>query len=141
MGSTSSGIPSLQWAMIEDSAEEFLTSSSGEGSFGLPSPRSRGTGAPPAPIATTPWMENAPATRAMIMVPPQTVASRLDIGLPFEQRHAHRERQQAQAMLRNPSPSQKHHHSEASSPARKTLPRSIRAHRHTMSQHSKLGGS
>jgi hypothetical protein len=36
MGSTHSGRRSLQWVMIEDSAEEFLTASSGERA--LPSP-------------------------------------------------------------------------------------------------------
>jgi hypothetical protein len=44
--------------MIKDSAEEFLMASSGEGRFGLPSPRRRGTGAPPTPIATTPWLKD-----------------------------------------------------------------------------------
>jgi hypothetical protein len=85
MSSTHSGTPSPWWAMIEDSAEEFLTTLSGEGSSGLPSPRRRGKGAPFAPFTTTPWMENAPATQAMMMVPPRTAAPRPDTGLPFEQ--------------------------------------------------------
>jgi hypothetical protein len=42
MGSTRSGASTLRRAMIEDSIEEFLTVSSGEGSFDLPSPRRRG---------------------------------------------------------------------------------------------------
>jgi hypothetical protein len=61
MGSTHSGVPTPQWAMIEDSAEEFLTASSGEGSFGLPSPRRPDMGALLAPARTTPLMENARA--------------------------------------------------------------------------------
>jgi hypothetical protein len=57
--------------MIEDSAEEFLMALSGEGGFGLPSPRRHNVGAPPAPVTTTPWTENAPTTQAMMTVPPQ----------------------------------------------------------------------
>jgi hypothetical protein len=59
--------------MIEDFAEEFLTALSGDRGFGLPSPRRRGTGALLAPITTTPWMENSPATQATMMVPPWTL--------------------------------------------------------------------
>jgi hypothetical protein len=74
MGSTRSGVPTLLCAMIEDSAEKFLTASSGEGSFNLPSPRRHNTGASPAPVTSTPKMENAPATQATMTVPPQTAA-------------------------------------------------------------------
>jgi hypothetical protein len=42
MASTCSGASTPWWAMIEDSTEEFLMASSGEGSFGLPSPRRHG---------------------------------------------------------------------------------------------------
>jgi hypothetical protein len=59
MGSTQSGAPTPRRAMIEDSAEEFLMASSGEGSFSLPSPRRCGIGASLAPVITTPRMENA----------------------------------------------------------------------------------
>jgi hypothetical protein len=62
MGSIHSGTPSPWWAMIENSVEEFLTVSSGDGSFGLPSSRRCSTGASLAPMTTTPWMKNAPAT-------------------------------------------------------------------------------
>jgi hypothetical protein len=72
MGTTRSGTPSPRQTMIEDSAEEFLMVSSGEGGSALPSPRRRGTGALPAPITTTPWMENALATQPMTMVPPRS---------------------------------------------------------------------
>jgi hypothetical protein len=44
--------------MIEDSTEEFLMTSSVEGSFGLPSPRRCGTGALPAPIVATTWLKD-----------------------------------------------------------------------------------
>jgi hypothetical protein len=53
MGSTHSGRPSPQRAMIEDSTEEFLTASSMEGCFDLPSPKRHDTGFPPSPITTT----------------------------------------------------------------------------------------
>jgi hypothetical protein len=74
MGSTHSGTPSPWRAMIEDSDEEFLMTSSDEGGSTLPSPRRRGTGASPAPITATPWMENATATQVMTMVPPRLAA-------------------------------------------------------------------
>jgi hypothetical protein len=50
--------------------------SSGEGGTSLPSPRRRGMVAPPAPVATTPWMENALATQAMTTVPLRMVVPR-----------------------------------------------------------------
>jgi hypothetical protein len=62
MGSTRSGTPSPRWAMIEDSAEEFITTSSGEGGSNLPFPGRHVTGALTTPIATTPWMKNALVT-------------------------------------------------------------------------------
>jgi hypothetical protein len=84
MGSTRSGTSSPQRALIEDSAEEFLMVSSGDRGFGLPSPRRRGMGVSVAPIQTTPWMENAPATQATTMVPPWMVVPQPETGLPFE---------------------------------------------------------
>jgi hypothetical protein len=75
MGSTRSGTSTLRWAMIEDSPQEFLTMSSREGSFGLPSPRRHGAGASLAPSTTTPWMENSLATQAMTTVPLLTAAT------------------------------------------------------------------
>jgi hypothetical protein len=85
MSSTCSGPPSPLRAMIEDSTEEFYMTSSGEGDSGLPSSRRHGTGTPPAPMATTPWLEDAQATPAMMTVPPRALAPWLDTGLPFEQ--------------------------------------------------------
>jgi hypothetical protein len=61
--------------------------SSGEEGFDLPSPRRRGTGAPPAPVSTTPWTNNVLATQVMMTVPPRIVAPQLDTDLPFEQCH------------------------------------------------------
>jgi hypothetical protein len=58
MGSTHSGASSAQWPMIEDSAKEFLTTSSRDGGFGLPSPTRHGTGAPSTPVITTPWLKD-----------------------------------------------------------------------------------
>jgi hypothetical protein len=40
--------------MVQDSTKEFCTSSSKEGASGHPSSRRHDTGAPPAPVATTP---------------------------------------------------------------------------------------
>jgi hypothetical protein len=65
MGSPRSGTPIPLWAMIEDSTEEFFIAPSGEGGSSLPSSRRHNTGAPSSPIATTPWLEDAPATQAM----------------------------------------------------------------------------
>jgi hypothetical protein len=84
MVSTHSGAPTLRRAMIEDSTEEFLMASSGAGSFGLPSPRMRGTGALLTPVTTTPRMENALITQATMTVPPQMAAPRPKTCLPFE---------------------------------------------------------
>jgi hypothetical protein len=84
IGSTHSGIPSPQQAMIEDSAEEFHTTSSREGGSGLPSPRRHDMGASPAPVVTTSWMENTPASQAMTTVPLWTMVPWTNTGLPFE---------------------------------------------------------
>jgi hypothetical protein len=84
MGSTYSGPPSLWWAMIEGSTEEFHTASSGEGGSNLPSPKRHDTGAPPTPITTTLWLENASATQSMTTVPPRKAASQPDTGHHFE---------------------------------------------------------
>jgi hypothetical protein len=74
MGSTRSGAPTLQLAMIEDSVEEFLAAPSGEGRFSLPSPRRHDTGASLAPVTTIPRMENALTAQATMTVPPRTAA-------------------------------------------------------------------
>ncbi len=62
MGSTHSGPPSPLRAMIEDSTEEFHTASSEVGGSSLPSLRRLSAGAPPAPVTTVSWLQNAPAT-------------------------------------------------------------------------------
>jgi hypothetical protein len=64
MGSTRSGTPSPRWAMKEDSAEEFLTTSSGEGGFGLPLPGGAESGLRPC---HTPDLKSR--TKASIHVP------------------------------------------------------------------------
>jgi hypothetical protein len=76
VGSTHSGMSTPQQGTIEDSTEEFLTESSGEGSFGHPSTRRCSMGAPFVPIATATWKENAPAT---IRFPPRTVEPQLEM--------------------------------------------------------------
>jgi hypothetical protein len=58
MGSTLSGASTARQAMIEDTTEESLTASSGEGSFGLPSPRRCDMRASLAPVTTTPWLKD-----------------------------------------------------------------------------------
>jgi hypothetical protein len=68
MGSTHSRAPTPWRAMIDDSAEEFLMVSSGDGSFGLPSPRRCSMGA-----------SLAQAAQATTTFPP-----RMATGLPFE---------------------------------------------------------
>jgi hypothetical protein len=70
--------------MIEDSTEEFHKASSKEGGSSLPSPRRHGTVAPPALVTSTPRLENASDTQAMMTVPPQAAAPQLNTGLPFE---------------------------------------------------------
>jgi hypothetical protein len=75
----------------------------GEGGFGFPIPKRHGTGAPPAPVTTTPWTENAPRTQAMTTAPPRTAGPRPDTGLPFEQSHTLQGSQQMQAHARQPT--------------------------------------
>jgi hypothetical protein len=121
MGSTNSGAPTPWWSTIEDSTKEFLMASSGEGSFGLPSHRRRGTGALLTPVTSTPRMKKAPTTQATMTVPPWTVARRPETKLPFERRYAHHGGQQCKPVLGSPSLSNVQCHSEASSLASKML--------------------
>jgi hypothetical protein len=87
MGSTRNGACTLRWAMIEDPAEEFLTASGEEGSFGPPAPRRCDTSASPSPTTMTPGMENALTTQATMMITPRTVVPRSGTNLPIEQHH------------------------------------------------------
>jgi hypothetical protein len=82
MGSTHSVASTPQRAMRGNSTKEFLKVPSGEGSFGLPSPRRHGTGASLTPITTTPQMENALATQSTMTVPPWMAALQPETGLP-----------------------------------------------------------
>jgi hypothetical protein len=77
--------------MIEDSINEFYMASSGEETSGIPAPRRHSTGPPPAPIATTLWLEDTPAIQTMTTVQPRMLTPQPDIVLPSEQRHAFRE--------------------------------------------------
>jgi hypothetical protein len=97
MGSTHNGALIPRQAMIEDSAEEFLTESSVEGSFGLPSPKRHGMGASLASVTPTPTMKNAPAVPTMTTVP-----LRMETGLPFERCHAHHGANRRKPMLGSP---------------------------------------
>jgi hypothetical protein len=83
VGTTHNGSSPL-WAMIEDSTKEFYTASTGEGSSDIPVSWRHGTGASPAPLITTPWLEDAPTTQAMMAIPLWTLAPQPDTGLPFE---------------------------------------------------------
>jgi hypothetical protein len=83
VGTTCSRSPSLH-AMIEDSTNEFYMTSSREGSSGLLPSWRRSMRALPAPITTTAWPKDALTTQTMMMVPPWTLALRLDTGLPLE---------------------------------------------------------
>jgi hypothetical protein len=91
MGSTHSRASTMLQAKVEDSTEEFLTSSSGEGSFGLPSPRRSSAGALLTPVTTTPRKENTLAIQATMMFPPRTVAPRQETSFLFERHHTHHE--------------------------------------------------
>jgi hypothetical protein len=95
MGPTHSEASTLWRTMVEDSTEEFLMVPSGEGIFGLPSPKWHDTGASLAPVTTTPWKENAPTAKAMMTVTPRMVAPWPKISLLFKQHHALHEVQQA----------------------------------------------
>jgi hypothetical protein len=70
--------------MIEDSTEEFLMALSGYRGFDLPSPKRHGTVATPAPVTTTPQMENTPITSATMMIPPRMAVPRPEVGVPLE---------------------------------------------------------
>jgi hypothetical protein len=54
----------------------------------LPFSRRHDTGALPALVATTPWLEDVPTTQTMITVPPRALAPWSDASLPLELRHA-----------------------------------------------------
>jgi hypothetical protein len=68
IGSTYGGTPSLLWAMIEDSVEEFHTASNGDGRIDLPSPRRHGTGSSTTLATIIPWPETTPTAKAMMTI-------------------------------------------------------------------------
>jgi hypothetical protein len=63
VGSTRSGASTLQQAMIEDSAKEYLTASSGEGGIDQLSPRWHNTRTSLAPASTMTWKEASSTIR------------------------------------------------------------------------------
>jgi hypothetical protein len=65
--------------------------SSREGGSGLPYPRRHDTGDLPAPVTAKLWMEDAPATQAMMMVPPRALEPWPDTDHSFEQRRTSQE--------------------------------------------------
>jgi hypothetical protein len=83
VGMTHGGSPSLQ-TILENSTNEFYTTSSGEGSSGFPISQRSSMGTPPPPIATIPWPEDALTSQTMTMVPLRTIAPRPDTELPPE---------------------------------------------------------
>jgi hypothetical protein len=94
MGKDRKGSPSL-CTMLEDITNEFYMASSGEGSFGLPVSQRCSIGAPPAPIETTPWPENASSPQTMMMVPAWTITPLSDTRLPPKRQHGFWEGQRA----------------------------------------------
>jgi hypothetical protein len=84
------GSPSLQ-TILENSTNEFYTTSSGEGSSGFPISQRSSMGTPPPPIATIPWPEDALTSQTMMMVPLRTIAPRPDTELPPERWQASHE--------------------------------------------------
>jgi hypothetical protein len=141
MGSTHSGPPSPLRAMIEVSTEEFYMASSREGDSILPSSQRQGTGASPAPVTTSPWLEDASATQAMMTVPPLTLAPRSDIAPPLSNGVLFGRGNKHEPVISKPTPSMRQHNGEAISPASKQLPWSGRTSHHGTSPRSGQRGS
>jgi hypothetical protein len=100
VGSTHSRASTPQRAMIKDSPEEFLTASSGEGSFGpLPPLQQCSMGGPLALTTIMTWKKNVLATMTF---PLRTVVPRPKTHQPSEQHHAHHEGQLAQSCAQHP---------------------------------------
>jgi hypothetical protein len=121
VGTIHSGSPSL-WAMIEGSPDEFLMASSGEGSSDLPFPRRLHTGASPAPTATARWLEDAPATQTMMMVPAWAPHRGWTPGPPLGDSTPFRWGNKRELTLNRRTLSMRQHNDEASSPASKQSP-------------------
>jgi hypothetical protein len=83
MGTTCSGSPSL-CTILDDSVNEFYTTSSGEGNYGFPISWRRSMGTTTAPIATTPWPEDALTPHTMAKALLQTIVLWPDTRLPPE---------------------------------------------------------
>jgi hypothetical protein len=85
MGSTRSGAPTPRWAMIEDSTEEFLTMSNGEGSFAPPSQKAQHGGFARSHHNHTKDEERSCHNDGSLWM----AAPWPDTGLPFERCHTH----------------------------------------------------
>jgi hypothetical protein len=96
MASIHSRASTLQRAMIEDSADEYLTTSSREGGVDHLSPRRHGMRALRAPTSTTTWRE-APST---MRFPLWTAVSRPETN--FLSERCHHNGRLAQARVRHP---------------------------------------
>jgi hypothetical protein len=83
MGMVHSGSPSLH-TILEDSADEFYSTSSGEGSSGFPICRRHSMGTLPTPLTTTPRPEDASTPQTMATNLPWTIVLWPDTELPFE---------------------------------------------------------
>jgi hypothetical protein len=92
VGTAHIGSPPLH-IVLEDSANEFYTDSSGEGSSSFPISQRHSIWTLPTPITTTPWPKDAPAPQTMVTDLPPAVVPRSDTGLPPKRQHAFLEAQ------------------------------------------------
>jgi hypothetical protein len=138
MGSTCCGASTPQRAMIEDSTVEFLTMSSGEGSFGNFSSSRHSSGASLAPASTTTWKENAPA---MISFPCGWLCCDQKPTSPSNGAMLIRKDSRRKLMLGIPPPRWGQRHDEASSPVGRPLSRFSHVCHPGTSLHSKWSGS
>jgi hypothetical protein len=141
MGSTRSRASTPWWAMTNNSTEEFLMTSSGEGRFGLPSPKRRNVAAQLALAAATLWMENALATQATTTVPPWTVAHGWKPTSSSSNATLIMEGSRQKPVLSIPPPSRRQCHDKASLLTSRLLPWSNHTHRHGMSPCLRWRGS
>jgi hypothetical protein len=94
MGMARNGSPSLH-TILEDTADEFYMTCSGEGSSDFPISLRHRMGTPPSPLATTLWTEDASTPQTMAMDPPWTITPQPDTRIPPNRWHPFRDRQRA----------------------------------------------
>jgi hypothetical protein len=128
MGSTHERAATPRRAMVEDSTEEFLTLSSGEGSFCLPSPRRR-RWRTFQPLRLRGWFPCRRRRHGQKIASPSTDVMLIMGG----RRH--------KLALGSPQLSKGQCHGEGSSPARKPQPRFIRQCRCRVSSRMRQKGS